>query len=92
MKNRSNIFVKTAVLVFVIFCSVTIIRMQFEFNELKEDKEQVEEQIKNYQLRIDELQAQLDEQFNTDYIMRVARDKLNYRLPDEIIFYNDLSK
>jgi len=78
--------------VFVIFCSVTIIRMQFEFNELKEDKEQVEEQIKNYQLRIDELQAQLDEQFNTDYIMRVARDKLNYRLPDEIIFYNDLSK
>jgi len=66
--------------------------MQFEFNELKEDKEQVEEQIKNYQLRIDELQAQLDEQFNTDYIMRVARDKLNYRLPDEIIFYNDLSK
>ena len=92
MKNRSNIFVKTAVLVFVIFCSVTIIRMQFEFNELKEDKEQVEEQIRNYQLRIDELQAQLDEQFNTDYIMRVARDKLNYRLPDEIIFYNDLSK
>ena len=71
---------------------VTIIRMQFEFNELKENKEQVEEQIKNYQLKIDELQAQLDEQFNTDYIMRVARDKLNYRLPDEIIFYNDLSK
>ena len=66
--------------------------MQFEFNELKENKEQVEEQIKSYQLKIDELQAQLDEQFNTDYIMRVARDKLNYRLPDEIIFYNDLSK
>ncbi len=79
-------------MVFVIFCSVTIIRMQFEFNELKENKEQVEEQIKSYQLKIDELQAQLDEQFNTDYIMRVARDKLNYRLPDEIIFYNDLSK
>ncbi len=77
---------------FVVFCTVTIIRMQFEFNELKENKEQVEEQIKNYQLKIDELEAQLDEQFNTDYIMRVARDKLNYRLPDEIIFYNDLSK
>lgn len=92
MKKHSNIFVKTAILVFVIFCSVTIIRMQFEFNELKENKEQVEEQIKNYQLKIDELQAQLDEQFNTDYIMRVARDKLNYRLPEEIIFYNDLSK
>ena len=92
MKKRSNIFVKAAVLVFVVFCTVTIIRMQFEFNELKENKEQVEEQIKNYQLKIDELQAQLDEQFNTDYIMRVARDKLNYRLPDEIIFYNDLSK
>ncbi len=66
--------------------------MQFEFNELKQNKEQVESQIKAYQLKIDELQAQLDEQFSTDYIMRVARDKLNYRLPEEIIFYNDLSK
>ena len=66
--------------------------MQFEFNSLKEDKAAVEEQIKAYELKIDELQARLDEEFDTDYIMRIAREKLNFRLPEEIIFYNDLSK
>jgi cell division protein FtsB len=66
--------------------------MQFEFNSLKEDKAEVEEQIKAYELKIDELQARLEEEFDTDYIMRIAREKLNFRLPEEIIFYNDLSK
>ncbi len=92
MKKRSNIFVKSAVLIFIVFCSVTIIKMQFEFNNLKQDKAEVESQIKNYELKIDELEARLNEEFDTDYIMRIARDKLNYRLPEEIIFYNDLSK
>lgn len=79
-------------MVFIVFCAVTIIKMQFEFNSLKEDKAKVEEQIKNYELKIDELQARLEEEFDTEYIMRIAREKLNFRLPEEIIFYNDLSK
>ena len=66
--------------------------MQFEFNSLKEDKAEVEQQIKAYELKIDELQARLEEDFDTEYIMRIAREKLNFRLPEEIIFYNDLSK
>lgn len=92
MKKSSNIFVKAATLVFIVFCAVTIVKMQFEFNSLKEDKAAVEEQIKAYELKIDELQARLEEDFDTDYIMRIAREKLNFRLPEEIIFYNDLSK
>lgn len=77
---------------FIVFCTVTIVKMQFEFNSLKEDKAEVEEQIKAYELKIDELQARLEEDFDTEYIMRIAREKLNFRLPEEIIFYNDLTK
>ncbi len=66
--------------------------MQFEFNTLKQDKVKVEEQIKEYELKVDELQAKLEEDFDTEYIMRIAREKLNFRLPEEIIFYNDLTK
>ncbi len=79
-------------MVFIVFCTVTIIQMQFEFNSLKEDKAKVEQQIKLYELKIDELQSRLDEEIDEEYIMRIAREKLNYRLPEEIIFYNDLSK
>ncbi len=92
MKRKSNIFIKAATFVFIVFCTVTIIKMQFEFNNLKDDKAEVEEQIKNYELKIDELQARLEEDFDTEYIMRIAREKLNFRLPEEVIFYNDLSK
>ena len=92
MKRNTNVFVKAAVLVFIVFCTVTIVKMQFEFNTLKENKENVEAQIKAYELRIDELESRLEEQFDTAYIIRIARDKLNYRLPEEIIFYNDLTK
>ncbi|MBE6642338.1 MAG: hypothetical protein E7615_01645 [Ruminococcaceae bacterium] len=92
VKKQTNIFVKAATFVFIVFCTVTIIKMQFEFNSLKEDKAKVEKQIKDYELRIDELQARLEEDFDTDYVMRIAREKLNFRLPEEIIFYNDLSK
>ncbi len=92
MKRKSNIFIKAATFVFIVFCTVTIIKMQFEFNNLKDDKARVEEQIKNYELKIDELQARLEEDFDTEYIMRIAREKLNFRLPEEVIFYNDLSK
>ncbi len=92
MKSRSNIFLKLLAVVFVVFCSVTIIKMQFEFNDLKEDKIRLEQQIKAKRLSIDELSSQLSEQFDRDNIMRIARDKFNYRLPNELIFYNDVQK
>lgn len=92
MKKNSNIFLRAVAVVIILFCTVTIIKMQFEFNNLKEDKAEVEEQIKAYELKIDELQARLEENFDTEYIMRIAREKLNFRLPEEIIFYNDLTK
>lgn len=77
---------------FILFCAVTIIQMQFEFNSLKEDKLEIEAEIKKYELKIDELEARLEEAYGPEYIMRIAREKLNFRLPEEIIFYNDLSK
>lgn len=79
-------------MVFILFCAVTIIQMQFEFNSLKAEKDKIEAEIKKYELKIDELEARLEEDFDTEYIMRIAREKLNFRLPEEIIFYNDLSK
>ncbi|MFR5863840.1 MAG: hypothetical protein ACLUFV_00755 [Acutalibacteraceae bacterium] len=35
--------------------------------------------------------AWLDAPITDEYIRRIAREKLNYRDPDEILFYNDLA-
>ena len=47
-------------------------------------------QLNTYSLRVEELQERLETPLDRDYIIRIARDKMGYALPNEIIFYNDL--
>lgn len=89
--SRTNLFVKIAVSVMVVVCLVTILRLQIQFNQLNEDRKTLEQQVKAYSADIEELQAELDAPFDDEYIIRVAREKLGYHLPDEIIYYNDLN-
>jgi len=46
--------------------------------------------IEGVQANIDELQNKLDTPFDDEYIIELAKEKLGYCLPDEIIFINDL--
>jgi Septum formation initiator len=91
MKNYrySNIFVKAAVLTFIGFCVVTIIKLQFDYNSLKVEREDLQASIENQEEYNEELQERLDSPYDKDYIIAIAREKLGYCLPDEIIFYND---
>ncbi|MDD6800328.1 MAG: septum formation initiator family protein [Firmicutes bacterium] len=90
MKNMSmNFFVKAAILVLAAFCVVTIVRLQFEFNDLREQENELKAKIEASRDHIEEIQNDLDAPFDEEYIVRVAREKLNYYLPEEIIFYSD---
>ena len=88
--KNSNFFVKLTVAVFVIFSVITIFRMQMQLNTLKQTKETAMKQLNAYSLRVEELQERLETPLDRDYIIRIARDKMGYALPNEIIFYNDL--
>ena len=88
--KNSNFFVKLTVAVFVIFSVITIFRMQMKLNTLKQTKETAMKQLNTYSLRVEELQERLETPLDRDYIIRIARDKMGYALPNEIIFYNDL--
>ena len=84
-----NFFVKAAILVLAAFCVVTIVRLQFEFNDLREQENELKAKIEASRDHIEEIQNDLDAPFDEEYIVRVAREKLNYYLPEEIIFYSD---
>ena len=88
---RSNVFVRVALAVFIVFCIVSIVKIQLEFNELKDKKAALNEQKEDYVFSIDKIQNDLNTPVDDDYIIRVAKEKLNLRLPEEIIFYNDLA-
>lgn len=90
MKNaRLNFFIKLTILVVICFCAVNIIRLRTEYNSLVEAQNKLVQQKEAYEEEIERLKSELDRPMDDEYVMRIAREKLNYYLPDEVIFYND---
>lgn len=90
MKNaRLNFFIKLTILVVICFCAVNIIRLRTEYNSLIEAQNKLEQQKEAYEEEIERLKSELERPMDDEYVMRIAREKLNYYLPDEVIFYND---
>ena len=87
----TNLFVRIALIVVVLVCVITILRLQIQFNNLNDEKKLLEAQVQEYAEDIEELKAEIARPFDDEYVIRVAREKLGYHLPDEIIYYNDLN-
>lgn len=90
MSAKTNKFVLIAALVVMLVCLITIIRLQINFNALDKEKEELSKQVAQYADEIEDLKNEIARPFDDEYVMRVAREKLGYHLPDEIIYYNDL--
>lgn len=87
---RMSIPVKLAVFFAFVFLIITYVSIQIKFNNLTAQKEELNTRIETVNDSIEALQNKLDTPFDKDYIIALAKDKLGYCLPDEIIFYNDL--
>ena len=87
---RMSIPVKLAVFFAFVFLIITYVSTQIKFNNLTAQKEELNTRIETVNESIEALQNKLDTPFDKDYIIALAKDKLGYCLPDEIIFYNDL--
>lgn len=81
-------FAFLSVLVILVFA---VVNMQMQLSELKKSKEQLEDTLQRVTDTIEETTIRLNTPMTDEYIERVAREKLGYRMPGEIIFYNDLT-
>lgn len=81
-------FAFLSVLVILVFA---VVNMQMQLSELRESKEQLEDTLQRVTDTIEETTIRLNTPMTDEYIERVAREKLGYRMPGEIIFYNDLT-
>jgi len=84
-----SFIVRLATLLFVSFCFLTIIRLQFENNEIKGNIDDVSAQCLEAENELEELRRLAEQPFDEAYIENVAREELDYRDPGEIVFYND---
>lgn len=91
-KKKINFFAKTAIFIFIIFCAVTIFQLTTQIGENEEQIRATEKQIAQYEAQIAALKTELATPIDYAYVRRVAKSKLGYSMPDDVIFFNDLTQ
>lgn len=89
-KKRASIFVKGVVAAFIVFCAITIFTQILSYAESEQQILELEDNIYALNEDIAALNEDLAQEIDDEYIERVARSMLNYHLPEEILFFNDL--
>lgn len=89
---KLNTFFKLAAVVLALVCTVIVVKLNIEYNELNERKALIEKQVALESEKVGELRNRLETPFEKDFVSALAKEKLNLVMPDEVIFYNDLTE
>ena len=87
-KITGSFIVRIAWLLFVSFCFLTIIRLQFDNNDVKADIARMNEQILEAEDEREKMKRLAEKPYD-EYVEEVARKDRGYCDPEEIVFYND---
>lgn len=90
--HRSNLIIRAAFILILIFLFVSVINLQVQMKELRSELDTRIDRAQQLQDTIDELELRIATPIDDEYIERVARNQLGYRKPNEIIFVNDIAK
>lgn len=82
-----SIVVRAAIILFSVFCVFTIVRLQFQKNDLESQTKEMSAKLEQQQLVLDELERELGREFDEEYIKQVAKEH-GYRDPSEKVFYS----
>lgn len=89
-KGGSNFFLKVAIVVIIIFSLIMIVRLQMDINNLQVQRKELQERFEQLVENIAELEYQNNLPLDDEQIIRIARRSHNLRLPNEIVFINDI--
>ena len=87
---KNSGFLRVIIFAMMIVGVVSIVKLQLEYNSLQVRRDALLAEIQNTGERMEMLQSSLDMSFDDEYIIKIAREKLNLRLPEEIVYYNNL--
>lgn len=85
----SKVLLRLILSVLIVSALAMFITGIMKYNDYMRQAEVLEEKRDKLQDEIDELRYLIDCPIDYDYIVRVAREKMNLHLPDEIVYYND---
>ena len=91
-KKRVSGLAKTATAAFAVYAAFTLVSLQLQIAEKKEEQALLQAQIEEQELRNAEIKALLESENSDDYVARIAREKLGYISPGERVFVDISSK
>ena len=89
-KKNTSFFVKLAVFACAAFAVIVMVQLQLTLNEKIDKYNQLKAEVGELEDKKEELQARADGDADEEYIIKTAKDRPNLRMPEEIIFYNDI--
>lgn len=86
-----NIFFKIAVFALAAFCIITLFSANSEKQSLILKRDEMLEKIERTKEEILSMENDLSKPYDDEYVIKTAREKLNMRLPEEIVFVTDIT-
>ena len=91
MKTDTSIFVKISLALLTVIFVIMVLSLSLRYNELTRKRDQLKAQVEQEQLELEKLIDEVNADYNDEYIIKIAREELGYRMPDEVIYYNNLN-
>lgn len=88
-KSGAKILLRCALIAIVVISLGTFVSGVMIYNANQEKIQELKQQIADRNEQVGELEFLIDSPIDYDYIVRIAREKLGLRFPDETIFHKD---
>jgi len=85
---RKNLILRICVFAFVVYAAFILVEKQAEITASRQMLETMQHSVEMQRLKNKELARQLENDMDEETIERIARDKLDYVYPDEIVFFD----
>ena len=91
-KRKMPVAVKIAMLVFLLYAAVTIIRLQSQISDKREELAGLTEQVEEYEQANERLRQEMQDGISEEDISELARTELSYAEPGERVFVDTSSR
>lgn len=89
-KKPLNIVAKLALLSLVAFLLTMTVTMSLKINDIRDKIDAARLELEKRQFELAELESRINAEWSEETIRKIARENLNLRDPQDMIFANDL--
>lgn len=91
-KKKVSVITKIFVAAFAVYAAFTLVSLQLQINQKREEQHTLQQQLETRQLENSELSDAIGGEVDPDYVAKLARNDLSYVYPGEQVFKDVSSK